>query len=885
MVLPPQPASGCAGNVPIVVASDAAAQSDIYSAVTLAGVIGTACIVLAGARDEPTAADERARLDGAAGGGFLVGGTAAVPEAKVAGRGLTRIAGADRWHTARLVGNQALSLAGGDGGDADASAGAQDPATDCAGDVPIVVASDDRAESDLYSAVTLAGVVGTDCIVLAGSRRGTMSGDQVARLEAAGAGGYVLGGLAAVSGNKLAGRDMIRLAGTDRWNTALLVGEEARRLAIGGTGSPTSLYVIIARAGAYSCGVKDDGVIDCWISDPFRIQNMTSATITEFTADTNQWCAKRHDGSTTCWSASDLADEPISLAGPTSRGQMATFLDRAFAFPDVDMMGFVDVNEDSSHSNSINRAWASGVIDECNFGERGPLIFCPEPVISRAQAATILSKAIDWREANSQLKPTGSEDSVTLTASYDEASYKATLGWVIPESKMNQVDRYIVQWREPWRAFDASRQKSVEAITDKSSYSTSMTISRHGDFYALRLVVIYGNGDILVTNETKLPSNSYQVLDLIGQEIVTPKQDSQPWLKDTWRYVNSPRFGIDASKSSGAWVSLNSEHSGLNSLEINVASGLTVSSRAATNFGKYKRTIVHELGHVYTLTNNISTNLAPRGLGHLYLAQLSSSHSGGAKKSSRCIPQELYADLAVLAFFDPDASSFRPYHGTQSGSGFSLGYWAGCGFNLSQQESDSVSEVVSDITRSVFIEQDMPDWFNDTYQSSDDSIDLESLWSNIHEEKVFIGSRKIIAHDLRNKFGGYCSEKKVRELLDKKIPELKNHWKDAGCDKPEPETEATTNSANTAIQNREARQQATYSVSYTLDYLSRARARPSKCWIAIGNYVYDVTPGDGGYDHPGPGSINQLCGQDASEHFRTNSLSPPPQEFIRGRVR
>ena len=75
-------ASDCSGATPMVVGSDAKAQSDIYSAVTLAGVIGTDCVVLAGPRDGDMADEQRARLDAAAAGGHVLGGTAAVPEAR-----------------------------------------------------------------------------------------------------------------------------------------------------------------------------------------------------------------------------------------------------------------------------------------------------------------------------------------------------------------------------------------------------------------------------------------------------------------------------------------------------------------------------------------------------------------------------------------------------------------------------------------------------------------------------------------------------------------------------------------------------------------------------------------------------------------------------------
>ena len=225
-------AADCAGEVPVVVASDAAAESDRYSATTLAGVLDTDCIISAGARGEPMAAPQQARLDAAASGGYIVGGTAAVPDAKVAGYGLRRLAGSDRWHTARLVGAEAVSVAGGSGTESiEASAGAEDPATDCAGDTPIVVASDDAARSDLYSAVTLAGVLGTDCIILAGDRDGPFPADQRARLDSAAAAGYIVGGTAAVPDAKTAEYSLVRIAGSDRWHTARLVGDQARRIA------------------------------------------------------------------------------------------------------------------------------------------------------------------------------------------------------------------------------------------------------------------------------------------------------------------------------------------------------------------------------------------------------------------------------------------------------------------------------------------------------------------------------------------------------------------------------------------------------------------------------------------------------------------------------
>ncbi len=139
--------SDCAGQTAVVAASDATAQSDLYSAVTLAGALGTRCVVLAGARTEPMPADQQARLDTAAGTVHVVGGLTAVPAAKVAGYQVERIAGADRWATAAKVGA--------------AASGTRPPTrtpgppwnADCTGQTAVVAASDTAAQSDLYSAV------------------------------------------------------------------------------------------------------------------------------------------------------------------------------------------------------------------------------------------------------------------------------------------------------------------------------------------------------------------------------------------------------------------------------------------------------------------------------------------------------------------------------------------------------------------------------------------------------------------------------------------------------------------------------------------------------------------------------------------------------------
>lgn len=319
VVLPPPSytETDCADQMPIVVASDTPAQSDLYSAVTLAGVLSTNCVVLAGPRDERMPADQLVRLEAAAEEGFIVGGTAAVPDAKVAGHALTRLAGTDRWHTARLVGAQALVSAGGARtGTVVASAGAEDPTTDCTGDIAILVASDEPAQSDLYSAVTLAGVIGTDCIIRTGPRDGDWPEEQRQRAKATGTGramvGFIVGGLAAVPREKFEGLNysLARIAGDDRWHTAQLVGAQARRVALGepteATEEGVAAFLALSSGFEHSCALRLDGTAVCWGSNVEGKASPPQGTFAAVSAGGHHTCALRSDGTVVCWGSDEF---------------------------------------------------------------------------------------------------------------------------------------------------------------------------------------------------------------------------------------------------------------------------------------------------------------------------------------------------------------------------------------------------------------------------------------------------------------------------------------------------------------------------------------------------------------------------------------------------
>lgn len=245
---------------------------------------------------------------------WVVGGPAAVADAKLGGRAGTRLGGVDRWHTACLVGAAVEQLNAGAAVHVDAlwartagSASCRDGTTvfvddqqlrlppgvdgDCAGEVPIVVASDAAAQSDLYAAVTLAGVLDTTCVVLAGPRDQPMDQDRCDRLDDAAEGdwiiggpdGLIVGGTAAVPDAKVDDYDLTRVGRSDRWDTAEQIGKVTDivtdldiddpdiKETIAQTTGAAGRYTAIADGDRHSCAIRaDDRALDCWFAPTWR---------------------------------------------------------------------------------------------------------------------------------------------------------------------------------------------------------------------------------------------------------------------------------------------------------------------------------------------------------------------------------------------------------------------------------------------------------------------------------------------------------------------------------------------------------------------------------------------------------------------------------------
>ncbi len=103
------------------------------------------------------------------------------------------------------------------------------------------------------------------------------------------------------------------------------------------------------------------------------------------------------------WSpfAEELADRGITRGcatgplrycpdSPVTRAQMASFLVRAFELESAGAAGFADT-EGSGHRQDIDALAAAGITRGC---ATGPLRYCPDSAVTRAQMATFLHRAL-----------------------------------------------------------------------------------------------------------------------------------------------------------------------------------------------------------------------------------------------------------------------------------------------------------------------------------------------------------------------------------------------------------------------------------------------------------------------------------------------------------
>ncbi len=151
-----------------------------------------------------------------------------------------------------------------------------------------------------------------------------------------------------------------------------------------------------------------------------------------------------HEASVNALAEADITVgcRPQNFCGsaPVTRGELATFLVRAFGIPDADTDHFWD-DWNSPHQDAINALATAGITGGCEAGR-----FCPYQAIPRRQVAMLLSRAMDLSPVVPPARPFPSPPSAGrgMRIIYSNSQQRI---WMI-DGNENIFDSYLVSGRE-----------------------------------------------------------------------------------------------------------------------------------------------------------------------------------------------------------------------------------------------------------------------------------------------------------------------------------------------------------------------------------------------------------------------------------------------------
>ena len=450
--------------------------------------------------------------------------------------------------------------------------------------------------------------------------------------------------------------------------------------------APTGQFQAVSAGAYHSCGLSTNQAVTCWGHTWYGQSSPPSGQFQAVSAGTYHSCGLRTDETITCWGPS---------AGLGYYGQTDAPAGRFLA---------VSAGHGTSCAMRVDQTvtcWGARL----DGGLFAPL----EPDPATAPWVSTPISAGCQRETPSGVqpgRPAGAR--VVQTGALDPAGRltgPATVEWTTP-CRGGAVDHYRVEWRRGYESFSNGRQHIIEATTSEE-YSFDIPDLQ---VYAVRVAAVGADGQSQSTElGVSTPPNR---LRAAVESVVTRFQNSYPWLAEAWAHMNSPKYGYLGND--------------IECIGKNHGGGCVGKVWLAL---KYTRPdiILHEMAHVQTLFNDLADNPAALGAGHLYVADLIAETR---PVSRRCQPHEAYASLATMIM--PEEVQYT-------------GYLLDCDLAVTQE---NLAQELVNVVRSVFVDQEVPQWFYDTYQGANGSWDLEAIRSAV--QGVSASYQGLVAAQLRH---------------------------------------------------------------------------------------------------------------------------------------
>lgn len=261
--------------------------------------------------------------------------------------------------------------------------------------------------------------------------------------------------------------------------------------------------------------------------------------------------------------------------------------------------------------------------------------------------------------APAALAQTDTPDAPTDVKVYTLRSQQLDVRW--SSSDTGSTTSFKIRWKSPTEAFDSSRELASDpdaSIIDEQStsvggrYAETITGLTNGAEYTVRVIASNADGNSDPSPETRgTPQAALGDARLFIQtEVIEWFEGSHPWLRDTWGYMTRQNVRVTFQRTQGGWVDVDCSD---RAIELRMRKCTASAVYIGRDDPRIIYVIVHELAHIYTLSNGVADSAAPLGVAMVYFNELlTPAYLGLEDKDlwqSGCPPHELYADALSLA--------------------------------------------------------------------------------------------------------------------------------------------------------------------------------------------------------------------------------------------
>ena len=310
------------------------------------------------------------------------------------------------------------------------------------------------------------------------------------------------------------------------------------------------------------------------------------------------------------------------------------------------------------------------------------------------------------------------------------------------------ITGYRVQWKSGEEDYHPSRQ----AMAGGSELTYRVRGLTNGVRYTLRVVPVNAVGDgapSAEASETPLDAE-IRLRQFIAESIVEEHEADHPWLRATWEHMKGPGFDLSIGPDWGREGVVYPTCFNEGSFRKCRVDKMEIHSDSVQN----TTVLLHEMAHVFTLTDDLLLQPAPWAAAQMYFA---------APAFRGCSAEEILADVLALSVNDR----------------IDVPYWRTCNEDYEDGEPDLLTEEALAVVKSATGGQ-VPRWFADTYNDTGGNPDLEKVWMDL---KAVPAStyRDLVLYRFRDEFGGYCDNKRVPVVLEFGGGGITNPWRDGGC--------------------------------------------------------------------------------------------------------